>query len=104
MIRRGFDKKWVEWIKICISTVSYQVLVNGKRTNFIESSRWIKQGDPLSPYFFILVADVLSRRVEQRDIDKEIVGIKPRRTCPEIHHFLFADNSFFFLNGSVGNA
>lgn len=94
----------MKWIKACITTVSYQVLVNGKRTNLIMPSRGIRQGGPLSPYLFILMSDVLSWRMEQRVTNKEIVGIKAKRTCPESHHLLFADDSLFFLKGSLDNA
>lgn len=55
-------------------------------------------------YLFILVADVMSRRMDQRIRDKEIEGIRPARTFPEIHHLLFADDSLFFIKGSVRNA
>lgn len=78
--------------------VSYQVLVNGKRSKTIKPSRSLRQGDPLSPYLFILLVDVLSRRAEQRVREKKIVGIKPRRTCPEIN-LLFVDDPLFFLRG-----
>lgn len=63
-----------------------------------------KIGNSLSPYLFILVADVLSRRMEQRVSRNEIVSIKSMRTCSEIHHLLFVDDSLFFLKGSVENA
>lgn len=104
LIKRGFDLRWVQWIRACITTVSYQVLLNGKKTEVIRPSKGIRQGDSLSPYLFILVVDVLSRRLEQSITTRQIIGIRPRRTCLEIHHLLFADDALFFIKGSLENA
>ena len=65
MEKKGFDTKWRKWVKGCLSSVSFSVIINGKERKHFSSSRGIRQGDPLSPFLFILVADAMSRRIQR---------------------------------------
>jgi len=96
MTHMGFNSTWIAWIMKCISTVSFSVLINGSPHGHINPTRGIRQGDPLSPYIFILCAEVLSHMMNQAEINKQLKGIKLSTRGPSISHLLFADDSLFF--------
>ena len=64
MERMGFHSRWVGWIMECVQSVTYSTLVNSEPTETITPTRGIRQGDPLSPYFFLLCSEGLNGLLE----------------------------------------
>jgi exonuclease III/ribonuclease HI len=100
----GYPPKMVDLIMRCISSVSYQLLINGQPSSSFSPERGLRQGDPLSPYLFILCADVLSGLLHKAVSLKEIHGIKVARTAPLLSHLLFADDSLLFTRANTHEA
>ena len=60
MEKMSFHEKWINLIMHCITTVSYSILVNGVAYGSIIPTRGLRQGDPISPYIFLLCTDGFS--------------------------------------------
>ncbi|XP_010481092.1 PREDICTED: uncharacterized protein LOC104759918 [Camelina sativa] len=96
----GFLEKWITWIIFCVSSVEYKVLLNGQPNGLIKPERDLRQGDPLSPYLFIICKEVLIANIRKAESDKRITSIKVANKCPPITHLLFADDSLFFCKAT----
>jgi hypothetical protein len=65
MLKMGFHRRWVELIMRMVSSVSFSVLFNGTPLEDFLPTRGLCQGDPISPYLFLLVAESLSSLLKQ---------------------------------------
>ncbi|CAA7012923.1 unnamed protein product [Microthlaspi erraticum] len=64
LVAAGFSDKWIQWILQCVTGPSMHVLWNGEKTEAFRPARGLRQGDPLSPYFFVLCMERLCHLVE----------------------------------------
>lgn len=94
--RKGFGSRWKKWIHGCLSSANFSVIVNGKPGNSFSASRGLRQGDPLSPFLFTLVVDVLGRITNKA---KEVSLIEGFEVGRNVSHLQFANNTLFFPSG-----
>lgn len=87
-----YPSKMSKLIMSCITTTSTAVLVNGTRTNFFYPSREIRQGDPISPYIFILCMEMLSKYINHQVDIRKWDSINLGYNCPPLSHLFFADD------------
>lgn len=60
-----FGIKWRQWTKSCITTASISILINGSPTTPFKMERGLRQGDPLSPFLFLLAAEMFNVLMNQ---------------------------------------
>ena len=99
----GFDIGFIRWIMSCITTFSFSVLLNGAASPFFHAERGLCQGCPLSPLLFLLVAEGLSRALQEAKRQGSLKGIQ---VAPNffITHLLFVDDVLIFCSRSVRDA
>ncbi|XP_019150944.1 PREDICTED: uncharacterized protein LOC109147743 [Ipomoea nil] len=104
MCAMGFDQRWVTLIMHCVTTVRYTIMVNGVAGGQIVPTRGLRQGDPLSPYLFIICAEGLSMLLQKAQLDGVIHGCRVARGAPAVSHLFFADDSLLFFKANIEEA
>ena len=90
-----FPNTWCHWIKECLHTPSFSVLLNGSPVGFFKSSRGIRQADPLSPFLFVMGMEFFPIHIE---LAIESGTIQPLKRDAELHvsHLLYAEDMLVF--------
>ena len=92
----GFGSKWLSWMWSCSSSAKFSVLVNGVPAGFFTSTKGLRQGDPISPYLFVLgmeVLDALIRRAIAGGFLSRCSIRGGRRPTLNISHLFFVDDT-----------
>jgi hypothetical protein len=93
----GFHPMWVTTLMRLVTSVSFLVLLNGECLEQFIPSRGIRQGDPISPYLFLLAAEGLSCLLKSRNQLSVLNGIKVALSAPMVSHPLFVDDNLLFF-------
>lgn len=81
-MRLGFHDTWVGWIRMCVESVAYSVQENQDHAGPIISARGLRQGDPLSPYLYILCAQGLSVLIHDAQRKGDLHGVNVCHLLP----------------------
>ena len=100
----GFRSTWINWIRICITSSFFSILINGSPFGLFNLEHGLRQGDPLSLFLFILGLEVLSRLLIHQESQVLLKGIKIAQNCSSISHLLFADDLILFAKAISSEA
>ncbi|GKU89387.1 hypothetical protein SLEP1_g3529 [Rubroshorea leprosula] len=98
----GFGEKWRSWIKECLSSASVSVLVNGSPTQEFKMQRGLRQGDPLSPYLFLIAAEGLHALLLEAEMKDMFKGVKVDENTL-VSHLQFADDTALLCEASTNS-
>ena len=101
ILKLGLDERWAQLAMATVQAATYSMLINGVPQGYTSPSRGIKQGDPLSPYLFLLCVEDLFFLIRKATERQQLHGILSctNRVC--ISHLLFADDSFIFCQATI---
>ena len=87
-------------IKACITTPKFSIYVNGELTGFFVSKRGVRQGDPLSPFLFLIAMEAFSRSLSKAVLHPRF-DFHPKFKAINLSHLCFADDIFLFAKGNA---
>ena len=101
MRKMDFNERWISLMMVCVKSVTYSVLVNGEPCGMIHPTKGIRQGDPLSPFLFLLCTEGLNGLIKHAERSGDIHGFSLCRRGPKLTHLLFADDSLLFCRATM---
>ena len=102
MKNMGFGDTWNLMMQ-CIFKATYSVLINGEPHGHITPTTGLHQGDPLSPYLFLLCTKGFHGLLRKVEENGNIRGVSSCRSAPKLTHLLFADDSLIFCKAKIND-
>lgn len=94
-------EQWISRIMFCVSIVSYSMLINGQPRETFRPERGLRQGDPLSPYLYLLCVERLSSLINLAKSSKKISIFKVARDSKPITYSFLANDSLLFCKAKL---
>nr|GEU58908.1 RNA-directed DNA polymerase, eukaryota [Tanacetum cinerariifolium] len=92
LLHMGFGSKWRSWIRSCLHSACTSILINGSPALEFSMGRGLRQGDPLSPFLFILVIEGLHLSLQEANHSRLIKGVSLINDVFNVSYLFFADD------------
>jgi len=96
----GFGEKWRKWVEVCITTPRLSIIINGTPCKPFKMGRGLRQGDPLSPFLFVLMAEVMNKLLQKASQMALFKGLQVGGTNVTLTHLQFVDDTLLFCEAN----
>uniref|UniRef100_A0A8I6WPS9 Reverse transcriptase domain-containing protein n=1 Tax=Hordeum vulgare subsp. vulgare TaxID=112509 RepID=A0A8I6WPS9_HORVV len=104
MVKLRFHRRFVELIMKCVRMVKFRIKINAYFMDKVLLERGLRQGDPMSPYLFLLCAKAFSSLLTKPVENNLIQGVKLCPNAPSISHLFFTDDSLILFKANKESA
>jgi len=101
---KGFSPKWISWVKAFISGGRVAININDEVGPYFQTKKGLRQGDPLSPILFNIIADMLAIIIKRAKADNQISGIVPHLVDEGLSILQYADDTILFMDHDLEKA
>jgi hypothetical protein len=101
---KGFSPKWCRWIQNMVTGGSVGIKVNDDIGPYFQTKRGLRQGDPMSPILFKIVADMLALLINRAKVDGQVRGVIPHLVDDDLSILQYADDTIIFLDHDLEQA
>jgi hypothetical protein len=100
LVKKGFCERWIQWILKVVCGGRVVVNLNGDLGKYFRSYKGLRQGDPLSPLLFNIVADALSAILDRASKRGFLRGVTPDLVEGGLTHLQYADDIVLFIQNT----
>lgn len=104
LVKFGFNNRVIQMVNQLVSTVNSSIIINGSPLRFFQTSQGLKQGDPISPILFTILAESLGRNIKKLVDQRSLVGLTPSSSLLTCSHQQFVDDTILMGRSTVAEA
>lgn len=95
-----FPESMIGWVRECVSTAHFSISMNGYLEGHFNGGRGLRQGDPISPYLFLMFMEAFSCTLKENIMQR---GFKFHPSCEQLQvsHLCFTDDLFLFSAADI---
>lgn len=101
LVQMNFPPQWCTWVMACVTSASASILINGSPSTPFKLQRGLRQGDPLSPFLFVLVVEALNLMIRKATGLRLWKGVECRKNGLAITHLQYADDTLILCDANL---